>query len=58
MDIVPVSTVTVPRPCGDIPCGQCTPCHRVVMLNMAAYALKEEDPKGILLDLLDKLGLP
>jgi len=28
------------------------------MLNMAAYALKEEDPKGVLLDLLDKLGLP
>lgn len=58
MDIVPVSTVTIPRPCGVIPCGQCESCHRVAMLNTASYALKEEDPKGALLDLLSKLGLP
>jgi hypothetical protein len=34
------------------------------MLNLASYALRssetqeEDDPKGVLLDLLDKLGLP
>jgi hypothetical protein len=58
MDITPVSSVTIPRQCMPIPCGQCEACHRVAMLNMAAYAAKEEDPKGALLDLLSKLGLP
>lgn len=59
MDVTHIpATLTATRPCGDIPCGQCAPCHHRVMTNVAAYALKEEDPKGVLLDLLDKLGLP
>lgn len=74
MDITPVSTVAIPRPCLRLerlaqsssevegqeavaPCGQCTECHRVAMMHTASYAMKEEDPKGTLLDLLDKLGL-
>lgn len=39
------------------PCGQCDPCRRVAMRHLASYALKKEDPKGVLLDLLSKLGL-
>lgn len=40
------------------PCGLCEDCRRVAMGKLARYALKEEDPKGVLLDLLGKLGLP
>lgn len=63
MDISPVGTITIPRPCGEVACGQCTACRRTAMLNTAAYALRanteeEGDPKDVLLDLLDKLGLP
>lgn len=58
MDITPVSTVTIPRQCGAVPCGQCEPCRHRAVLYVASYALKEEDPKGALLDLLDELGLP
>lgn len=63
MDIEPVSSVTIPRPCGRIPCGQCNACHHRAMVKAASYALrresKEEDsPKETLLDLLGKLGLP
>lgn len=63
MDISPVGTITIPRTCGDVPCGQCPPCHRLAMLNASAYALRreteeEDNPKDVLLDLLDKLGLP
>ncbi|AXH66181.1 hypothetical protein SEA_SATIS_20 [Streptomyces phage Satis] len=62
MDISPVGTITIPRICGDVPCGQCAGCHKRAMLNTASYALRAEtgeegDPKGALLDLLDKLGL-
>lgn len=57
MDIVPVSTVTVPRKCGEVRCGQCEPCRVRAMKNTAAYALKEEDPQGALLELLSQLGL-
>jgi hypothetical protein len=39
------------------PCGQCEPCHRAAKLHLASYALKEEDPRGALLDLLGTLGL-
>jgi hypothetical protein len=58
VDITPVSSVTIPRQCMPIPCGQCVACHRVAMLNMASYAMKEEDPRGALLEMLDMLGLP
>lgn len=59
MDVTHIPTaLTATGPCAGIPCGQCEPCHRRVMVNVAAYTLKEEDPKGVLLDLLDKLGLP
>lgn len=39
------------------PCGQCGECRRVAVLHLASYALKEEDPQGALLDLLETLGL-
>lgn len=64
MDIGLPGTITIPRICGEVPCGQCDPCLRKAMLNLASYALRdaekreEGDPKGTLLDLLDKLGLP
>jgi hypothetical protein len=64
VDIALPGTISIARACGDVPCGQCEPCHRKVMLNLASYALRssetqeEDDPKGVLLDLLDKLGLP
>lgn len=58
MDISTVPTVNIPRQCNDIPCGQCQPCHRRAMVKAAVFAQKEEDPKGALLDLLAKLGLP
>jgi hypothetical protein len=62
MDISPVGTLTIPRICDAVPCGQCESCHRRAMLNTASYALRleteeEGDPRGALLDLLDKLGL-
>lgn len=64
MDIALPGTISIPRTCGDVPCGQCDPCRRRAMLNVASYAIRlsereeESDPKGALLDLLDKLGLP
>lgn len=64
MDISPVGTVTIPRVCGAIPCGQCESCHHRAMLKAASYAVrmqesgKEGDPKVTLLDLLGHLGLP
>lgn len=63
MDIEPVSSVTLPRPCGPIPCGQCGACHHRAMVKAASYVLrkgdeKEGSPKETLLDLLGKLGLP
>ena len=63
MDISPVGTITIPRTCGAVPCGQCEPCHRKAMLVMAEYASRrgtqeEDDPKGVLLELLDMVGLP
>lgn len=62
MDIAPPVSLTIPRTCGDVPCGQCAPCHRLAMRNTAAYVLRAEteeegDPKATLLDLLDMLGL-
>ena len=61
MDIAPVSTITIPRTCGAVPCGQCQPCRHRAMLNMASYALRSEteegDPKAALCELLDALGL-
>jgi hypothetical protein len=62
MDIAPPVSLTIPRTCGDVPCGQCAPCRRRAMLNAAAYALRAEsteegDPKATLLDVLDMLGL-
>lgn len=62
MDFSPVGTVTIPRICGDVPCGKCPPCHRLAMLTASSYALRREteeenDPEAILLDLLDRLGL-
>jgi len=61
MDIAPVSTITIPRTCGAVPCGQCQPCRRRAMLNMASYALRGEaeegDQKAALSELLDALGL-
>lgn len=38
------------------PCGVCEDCRRVAMGKLARYAMKEEDPRGTLLDLLNKLG--
>lgn len=61
MDIAPVSTITIPRTCGDVPCGQCDLCRRRAMLNMASYALRSETeeggPKAALSELLEALGL-
>lgn len=58
MDITTIPTARLPRQCGSIPCGQCEPCLRRAMLKLAIYAQKEEDPKGVLLELLAELGLP
>lgn len=52
---VPLSTLA--RPCGGIPCGMCDRCLRKVLKNLASYALKTEDPRGILRDLIDRLDL-
>lgn len=62
MDIAPPVSLTIPRTCGDVPCGQCEPCRRRAMRNTAAYILRTEmeeegAPKAALLDLLDMLGL-
>jgi hypothetical protein len=58
MDLTPMPTVSIPRQCGPIPCGHCHTCRRRAMLHMAEYAAtSKEDPKGVLLDLLNKLGL-
>lgn len=61
MDIAPVSSITIPRLCGEVACGQCHPCRRRAMLNTASYVLRAEpeegDPKAALMELLDALGL-
>lgn len=52
-----VTTTALLRECGEVSCGVCPECHRKAMRNMAAYALKTEDPQGTLRLLLTKLGL-
>lgn len=64
MDLTLPGTVSAPRACEKMPCGQCDSCTRKVMLKLASYALRdaetqeEGDPKATLLDLLALLGLP
>jgi hypothetical protein len=63
MDIEAVGILTLPKICGQVPCGQCDSCVLHVMKNAAAYSLRagtqeEADPKAVLLDLLAHLGLP
>lgn len=62
MDISPVGTLTIPRTCGEIPCGKCETCVRRAMLHTASYVhrlanAEEDDPKAVLSDLLEALGL-
>lgn len=54
--LVPMNLTT--GKCGDVACGSCPACLRRVMLKMASYALRTEDPAGTLRALLDDLGLP
>jgi hypothetical protein len=63
VDIESVGILTLPKICGQVPCGQCESCVLHVMRNAAAYSLRvgkqeEADPKAVLLDLLERLGLP
>ena len=57
MDIK-VPAVVRSKNCGEVPCGVCPRCVRRVLLHMAAYALRTEDPQGTLRDLMVDLGLP
>lgn len=57
MDIkVPAAVRT--EVCGAVPCGTCPDCRHKVLLHIAAYALRTEDPQGTLRDLMVDLGLP
>lgn len=69
MDIS-VPTVTVPHECGILRCGQCESCRWVAMVTTRSYVYRqkaadalvdqdgrEEDPDGVLLELLKQLGL-
>lgn len=61
MDIRTLEVAAVEQICGDVACGQCSSCHRKAMLMAASYVernTKKDAPQGVLLDLLEHLGLP